>query len=49
MSAGDIENLAHSFPDVKGRSRFQPGTPFISPIRGRPCPGRLFFCAQRDR
>src|SRR5688500_15891568 len=30
-------------PDVKGVSLPQPETPFNSPIRSRPCPGRLFF------
>src|SRR5688572_238718 len=29
-------------PDVKGVSLPQPETPFNSPIRSRPCPGRLF-------
>ena len=37
------QNLAHSSPDVKGSLLPQPGEPFTSPIRSRPCPGRLFY------
>src|SRR5687768_3214320 len=36
-------------PDVKGVSLPQPETPFISPIRSRPCPGRLFFARITQR
>src|SRR5207249_564903 len=32
-------------PDVKGCSLPQPEQSFTSPIRSRPCPGRLFLCA----
>src|SRR5687768_10176459 len=35
--------ICHSSPDVKGSFLPQPEEPFNSPIRSRPCPGRLFF------
>ncbi len=35
--------ICHSSPDVKGSFLPQPEGPFNSPIRSRPCPGRLFY------
>src|SRR4051812_49785279 len=40
-----VEKFAHSSPDVKSASLRQPEAFFTSPIRSRPCPGRLFLCA----